>query len=153
MKFLAVDLSGSTLLGCGDKENNVKQVKVKKFNATGMDYTVQFLDTFAHLELSQYHDRLHDIFESLLNTVTQDIPMQDQIRYVLQSPQLKKTISLPFLPRQRLTTERVLAEIERVIQSNHEFRLNDSVNVNLIHVEMPNGGTGSKCSKINLESI
>ena len=131
--------------------SNVKQVKVKKFNATGMDYTVQFMDTFAHLELSQYHDRLHEIFESLLNTVTQDIPMQDQVRFVLQSPQLETPISLPFLPRQRLTTERVLAEIERVIQSNHEFRLNDSVNVNLIHVEIPNGGTGTKRSEINLE--
>jgi histidinol-phosphate/aromatic aminotransferase/cobyric acid decarboxylase-like protein len=77
--------------------------------------------------------------------------MQDQVRFVLQSPRLKNPISLPFLPRQRLTTERVLAEIERVIQSNHEFRLNDSVNVNLIHVEMPNGGTGTKRSEINLE--
>jgi hypothetical protein len=131
--------------------SNVKQVKVKKFSTTGTDYTVQFMDTFAHLELSQYHDRLHEIFESLLNTVTQDIPMQDQVRFVLQSPQLETPISLPFLPRQRLTTERVLAEIERVIQSNHEFRLNDSVNVNLIHVEMPNGGTGTKRSEINLE--
>ena len=51
----------------------------------------------------------------------------------------------------RLTTERVLAQIERVIQSNHEFRLNDSVNVNLVHVEMPNGGTGTKRSEINYE--
>jgi hypothetical protein len=52
----------------------------------------------------------------------------------------------------RLTTERVLAQIERVIQSNHEFRLNDSVKVNLVHVEMPNGGTGSKRSEINQSS-
>ena len=33
---------------------DVKQVKVKKFNTTGMDYTVQFTDTFAHLELSEF---------------------------------------------------------------------------------------------------
>ena len=55
------------------------------------------------------------------------------------------------MSRVGLTTERVLAEAERVIQSNHEFRLNDSVHVNLIHVEMPNGGTGTKRSEINLE--
>ena len=55
------------------------------------------------------------------------------------------------MSRQRLTTERALAEIERVIQSNHEFRLIDSVNVNLIHVEMPYGGTGTKRNEINLE--
>ena len=130
---------------------NMKQVKVRKFSTTGVDYTVQFTDTFAHLELSQFHDRLHGIFESLLNSITRDIPENDQVRFVLHSPQLEKPISLPFMALSRLTTERVLAQIERVIQSNHEFRLNDSVKVNLVHVEMPNGGTGTKHSEINLE--
>ena len=126
----------------------VKQVQVKKFKTTGMDYTVQFTHTFANMELSQYHGQLHEIFESLLNTVIEDIPEND--RFVLQSPQLEKPISLPLLSASRLTTERILAQIERV-QSNHEFRLNDSVNVNVIHVEMPQGGTGTKRSEINLE--
>ena len=130
---------------------NMKQVKVKKFSTTGVDYTVQFTDTFAHLELSQFHDRLHGIFESILNTITRDIPENDQVRFVLHSPQLEKPISLPFMALSRLTTERILAQIERVVQSNHEFRLNDSVKVNLVHVEMPNGGTGTKRSEINLE--
>ena len=130
---------------------DVKQVKVKKFNTTGVDYTVQFTDTFAHLELSEFHNRLHEIFENLLNAITKDIPKHDQVRFVLRSPQLEYPISLPFLPLSRLTTERVVAEIERVIQSNREFRLNDSVQVNLIHVEMPIGGTGTKRSEINLE--
>ena len=130
---------------------NMKQVQVKKFRTTGFDYGIRFHNTFANLELSEYHTRLHDIFQSLLDTVTHDIPMHDQVRFVLRSPQLEYPISLPFLPRDRLTTERVLAEIERIIQSNHEFRLNDSVNVNLVHVAMPNGGTGAKRSEINLE--
>jgi hypothetical protein len=57
------------------------------------------------------------------------------------------------LPRQRLTTERVLTKIERVIQSNHEFGLNETVNVNLVHVEMPNSVhvKGAKRNEINLE--
>ena len=42
-----------------------------------MDYTVQFTDMFAQLELSEFHDRLHEIFESLLNAVTKDIPAHD----------------------------------------------------------------------------
>ena len=103
------------------------------------------------MELSQFHDRIHEIFESLLNAITKDIPAHDQVRFVLRSPQLEYPIALPFLPLSRLTTERVVAEIERVIQSNREFRLNDTVQVNLIHVEMPKGGTGTKRSEINLE--
>ena len=130
---------------------DTKQVRVKKFRTTGMDYTIQFMDTFAHFELSQYHERLHEIFQSVLDFVTRDIPDHDQVRFVLQSSQLEYPISLPFMPRQRLTTERVLAEFERVIQSNQEFRLNDTVKINLIHVEMPHGGKGTKRSQINLE--
>ena len=52
---------------------------------------------------------------------------------------------------ERLTAERILAEFRRVIQSNQEFRLNDTVDVNVIHVSMPSGGKGSKRSEINLE--
>ena len=128
-----------------------KQVRVKKFRTTGTDYTVRFTNTFANMELSQYHNQLHGIFESLLNNVIKDVPENDQVRFVLQSPQLEHPISIPFLSASRLTTERILAQIERVVQSNHEFRLNDSVNVNVVHVEMPQGGTGTKRSEINLE--
>jgi hypothetical protein len=128
-----------------------KQVRVKKFRTTGTDYTVRFTNTFANMELSQYHNQLHEIFESLLNNVIKDVPENDQVRFVLQTPQLEKPISIPFLSASRLTAERILAQIERVVQSNHEFRLNDSVNVNVIHVEMPQGGTGTKRSEINLE--
>ena len=89
----------------------------------------------------------------MLDDVTDGVPAHDQVRFVLHSPQLEKPISFPFMPHQRLMTERVLAELERVIQSNHEFRLNDTVDVNIIHIEMPHGGKGSKRSEINLEKL
>ena len=55
------------------------------------------------------------------------------------------------MPREKLTLEQILAEIERVVQSNQEFRLDDSVSVNIVHVEMPRGGTGKKRREINLD--
>ena len=62
-----------------------------------MNYTVQITDMFAQLELSEFHDHLYKIFESLLNAVTKDIPAHDQVCFVLQSLQLEYPISLPFL--------------------------------------------------------
>ena len=67
---------------------DTKQVRVKKFRTNGMDYTIQFMDTFAHFELSQYHDRLHEIFQSVL-----DIPDHDRVRFVFQSPRIRNTLS------------------------------------------------------------
>jgi hypothetical protein len=127
------------------------EVNVKKFRAKGMRYHINFTNVFADTELSQYHDRLHEIFQSLLDSVIGDVPPQDQVRFVLQSPQLEAPISFPFMPRQRLTTERVLAEFERVLQSNRDFHLNDSVSVDVTLVEMPHGGKGTKRAEINLE--
>ena len=130
---------------------SVKQVNVKKFKTTGMDYRIQFTNAFANVELSEYHERLHEIFQSLLNEVTHGVPPHDQVRFVLHSSQLENPISFPFMPRERLTTERVLAEFERVIQSNRHFHLNESVDVNIVHVEMPHGGKHTKRAEINLE--
>ena len=59
----------------------------------------------------------------------------DQVRLILNSHQLDKSISLPFLQRDRLTPERFLAAIEHVVQSNDQFTLDDSVSVNVVHVE------------------
>ena len=49
--------------------------------------------------------------------------------------------------REQLTTERVLSQVEKVVQSNEEFRLNDTVNIDTIRVEMPRGSGRSKVKR------
>ena len=103
------------------------------------------------MELWEYHTRLNEIFQSLLETVTKDVPVHDQVHVVLRLPQLKYPISLPFMPSEKLTSECILAEIEWVVQSNQAFRLDDSVSFNIVLVEMPRGGAGKKRREINLD--
>ena len=55
------------------------EVNVKKFKTKDMRYHIQFTNVFANMELSQYHDRLHEIFQSLLDRVIGDVPSQDQV--------------------------------------------------------------------------
>jgi hypothetical protein len=95
---------------------------------------------------------LNSAFQHLFDRLTSDMAPHDQVRLILNSHQLDRSISLPFLQRDRLTPERFLAAVERVVQSNDQFTLNDSVNVNVVHVEMPQGGTGRKRDVVNLES-
>ena len=47
--------------------------------------------------------------------------------------------------------DRILAEIARVIQSNDALKLDKSITVNILHVDMPYGGTGRKGETANLE--
>ena len=65
----------------------------------------------------------------------------DLIRFIMQSPDLSYPISLPFMPLHALTGERVLGEIEKVLQFFEEIQINSPMQINIIHVVLPNGGT------------
>ena len=116
---------------------SVKKHHSKKFGMTATDHTVRFNNVLAEFDLLESHERTQAIFHHLLNDVTWDMNKKDQIRFVLRSDQLDMPISLPFLSVEQLTTERVFSQIERVIQSNQDFRLNDTVTIDMIHVVAP----------------
>ncbi len=131
--------------------SEVRQVKSKKFRTTAMDYSVSFND-LEDLNLIQEYERTQKIFEQLLADVTNGMDEGDLIRFVLRTEQLDKPISLPFMPISRLTPERVFSQIERVVQSHQDFRLDESVIVDIVHVEMPQGRGKRKRDNIDLES-
>ena len=125
----------------------VKKHHSKKFGMTATDHTIRFNNVLADLDLLESTQRTQAIFHHLLNDVTWDMNPKDQVRFILRSEQLDTPISIPFLPVERLTTERVFSQIERVIQSNQEFRLNDTVTVDIIHVVAPEGRGKSRVKR------
>ena len=128
----------------------VKEVKSNKFQTTGTDYAVRFNNNISDLDLIESIERTQEIFEHLLRDVTVGMDGKDQVRFILRSTQLDTPISLPFMPLHQLTPERVFSQIERVIQSNQDFRLNDTVTVDIIHVKAPQG-SGRKRTVLDLD--
>ena len=117
---------------------------------TAMDHTIRFNNVLNELDLIESYERTQAIFEHLLNDVTRDMNKKDQVRFVLRSEQLDTPISMPFMVAEQLTPERVFSQIERVIQSNRDFRLNDTVTIDIIHVEAPQGSGRSKRTTLNI---
>ena len=111
---------------------------------TATDHTIRFTNVVSDLDLIESYERTQKIFDQLLNDVTEGMNERDQVRFVLRSDQLDTPISIPFIPLIQLTPERVFSQIERVVQSNRDFRLNDTVTVDIIHVEAPQGSGRSK---------
>ena len=100
----------------------------KKFGMTATDHRVRFNNVLADRDLLESYEATHKIIYHLLEDVKEGMAPNDQVRFILRSEQLETPISLPFMPVERLTAERVYSALERVIQSNQEFRLNDTVN-------------------------
>ena len=124
----------------------------KKFGMTATDHTVRFNNALHDVDLLESQERIHDIFQHLLEDVTKDMNPNDQVRFILRSDQLQTPIAIPFLPLEKLTTEKALSHVEKVIQSNEEFRLNYTVTIDIIHVEMPQG-SGKSRVKRNIVNI
>ena len=129
---------------------SVKKHHSKKFRMSATDHKVRFNNVLADLDLLESHERTQAIFHYLLEDVTWGMNPNDQVRFILRSEQLDTPISIPFLPVERLTTERVFSQIERVIQSNQEFRLNDTVTIDIIHVVTPQGSGKSRGKRTTL---
>ena len=133
------------------EKESVTKHHSKKFDMTATDHTIRFNSVLGELDLIESYERTQAIFDHLLNDVTQDMNKKDQVRFVLRSNQLDKPISLPFMSVEQLTSERLFFQFERVIQSNQDFRLNDTVTVDIIHVVAPQGsGKRSKRATLDL---
>ena len=119
----------------------------QKFNMTAKNYGVRFNNVLDDVNLLESRNRTYGIFDHLIKDVTEGMNSTDQVRFVLSSNQLQTPISIPFCPLEELTTEKVLSQVEKVVQSNEEFRLNDTVNIDIIRVEMPQGSGRSKVKR------
>ena len=128
----------------------VREHHSQKFNMTAKNYGVHFNNTLDDVDLLESRDRTYDIFHHLLEDVTKDMNPNDQVRFVLRSNQLQSAISIPFCSLEGLTVEKVLSHVEKVIQSNEEFRLNTTVNIDVIRVEMPQGSGRCKRTTLNI---
>ena len=126
---------------------NVKKQYSKKFRMTSTNHTIRFNNILDNIDLLESQQRTYTIFHHLLQDVTTDMNPNDQVRFILRSDQLQTPISIPFCSLEELTTEKVLSNIEKVVQSNEEFRLNDTVSIDLIHVEMPQGSGKSRVKR------
>ena len=128
----------------------VRDYHSQKFNMTAKNYGVHFNNVLHDVNLLESQNRTYGIFDHLIRDVTEGMNSTDQVRFVLSSNQLQTPIALPFCSVEELTTEKVLSQVEKVVQSNEEFRLNDTVNIDIIRVEMPQGSGKTKRTTLNI---
>ena len=71
---------------------------------------------------------------------------EDLVQVTLVCPNLDFPIRLPFMQMNKLTSELLLIEIERVLQSNEQLVLDHCVQLNITK-----GGTGKRCDYVDTE--
>jgi hypothetical protein len=127
-----------------------KGKKMPRFNTESYEYRV----TFNELNVQSVPDILNilqNLFDSVLTDVTKGMQEEDLVQVTLECSDLDFPIRLPFMQMNQLTSELLLAEIERVLQSNDQFVLDHCVQLNITHVSLPKGGTRKRCDYVDTE--
>ena len=88
----------------------------------------------------------------MLDTLMMDVAEHDMVRLTIMSDGLNHEIGLPFMLPAQMTVERVMLEIERVLQSNAEWLYASMILVKFIHAPLPAGGGGIK-NFVNYKTI
>ena len=83
------------------------------------------------------------MFQSILDKMTEQGEPDDCNRISMDNPELDFPIVLPFMRRSALTVDRLLSEIERVLQSYEQCVLDETFGIALVHVHIPQG-SGNK---------
>ena len=125
--------------------------KLKSLQAVSRDYQVYFTD----IEGNRHH--LKEIFQSLFNNLVTEIETKlpdfsHRIRLVLNALSLNYPIHIPFHPACDFNIDLLLNKIERVLNSNENFDISDSVKVNILSVSLPVTG-GYKLSGIQNRTV
>jgi hypothetical protein len=107
-----------------------KGKKMPRFNTESNEYRV----TFNELNVKSVPDILRtpqNLFDSVLTDVTKGMQKEDLVQVTLECPDMDFPIRLPFMQMNQLTSELLLAEIERVLQSNKQFVLDHCIQLNI----------------------
>lgn len=79
------------------------------------------------------------MFQEIVNRISNNIAPNDLVRLSMDNPELDFQIVLPFMRRSDMTVDRILSKIKRVLQSYEQFVVDETFNMELVHVHMPSG--------------
>jgi len=128
----------------------IKEQRMNKFRATSTSYKVTFKD----IEVTEdVLSTLKKLFKAIIVELTKTSKTDDLVRLTVQTPSLDYPIVIPFMKVIELTVDRFMSEIERVLQSNEDFVIDESLLFDVTLVDMPNGGAQKRCKFINTEKF
>lgn len=111
----------------------VGEKKIEKFNTNATYYKVRVED-FEIEGLSNILRMMKQIFQSILQDITEMISDTELVRLSFDNPELDFPMTLEFMPRHELEVDKILSEIERVLQSYQPFVVDETFQVDITHV-------------------
>ena len=104
------------------------------------------------IEMNEVWDRFRKILHNIFFAMTREYKKSDKVRIVIQSQRLKDPISIPMVSINHPAIDMLMKEIVDVLNSNENFVVDGSLNVNFVVQSLPELGGGWKQGGRTLQS-
>jgi len=114
-----------------------EEQRVRRFNTTAATYPLRFRNID---EAENFHDQLPAIFDQVVDQIMEDAQDNDYVGAEILHPELQRPVLIRFRRRHEIHGSELLHELERVMQSNDQLRLDDGqMQIKVVKVSPPQG--------------
>ena len=110
-----------------------------KFNSTVTDTIIKLKEI-----KKDPHSAVKSVFDKLLEVEMKEIDQHAKVGIVLSNDTYPKPLFISLRERSQITTEVILGQVEKVIQSNEKFFLNEPLQVKITQISLPEGQKRNK---------
>ena len=121
-----------------------KEVYVEKFLYRGREIQVRVNEPLHDFSFDRAISFLEKTISKIFQYLMRNIPLNNMTKFSFNSAHIKSAGQLTFRPARRLTINNLWDLIYRVVQSNEQFRVDNSFVVTVKHVEDRRGARRSK---------
>ena len=91
-----------------------------------------------------------------LDNITRGMASMDRIRFFMSSDKIRNAVNLPLMEVGAFgdgnsAANRILGIVESILNSNESFDVNDSLRINIQHMQMPRGAGKTPRAKVGFE--
>ena len=113
-----------------------EQHVVKKYGMTKHSYTVQCTNRD---QVEPTAENIEKLFTSMVDGLTAGLDPSHYIGFSIQAPSLDYPITMPFTRLRNFNAAHMFNSIQRTLNSNQDFCIDDRLKIDLTHVEIPEG--------------
>ncbi|KAK3107046.1 hypothetical protein FSP39_005868 [Pinctada imbricata] len=125
----------------------VKEKFVAKFNGRETIYDISLAKDVIGMRWEDALVQIYFILEECIKKATEGLHPEDKIRIYIDQDHFETPIVIHLRSISSLTANDIMAEIEKVLQSKMDLRLNSSFQLQIATLKVPRGGGRSKLMK------
>jgi hypothetical protein len=112
--------------------------KSKKYGLTFNRYRIT-THGLENVTNSEKPDVIRKILGHVLDVMIKDVPDEDMVRICIEGRNLKFRIWTPMILKSQITVDRWMDEVERILQSQEDFPLDEGFSVEVHTAKIPSG--------------